>query len=235
MNWIDPYLFFLTALALCVVFVSLALLKPPRKLSRILLAIAAGLCGIFMFLTVLELVIDDFDWMLRLRNMQQIAIILISVFLLGYARELYHAAPAKTMKWIGILGTVSIIDILLVYTDPLHGLMRSDVAVVQVWNFTEISIQSTALNSFLGGVYPFVLTLVTIFLLLRNMFDVPKQYRVVHWLSACVVSLPVLAVIITPMLTFEIPGKIALPFSSMALLLNYCEQQKRCKYRLASV
>jgi diguanylate cyclase len=218
MNWIDPYTFLLTTLGLSVIFLSFALLRTPRKLSRTLLAIAAGLAGVFIILTVLELVISDLNIMIALRNIQQISLILTPIFLLGYAKELHQEASRKTIRLMCFLFIPSIMDIILVFTDSYHGLMRESVTIRTIWNYTEVSIQTTVLNSFLG-VYPFVISVLTVFLLIRNMFDVPKHYRMTHWLSALVIALPLIIITTTSLLSFEVPGIFALSNCSMAMLL----------------
>ncbi|MCT2534835.1 diguanylate cyclase [Aquibacillus koreensis] len=218
MNWVDPYIFLLTMLGLFVLYLSIALLRSPRKLSRTLLACAAGLSGVFILLTVIELVISLPSLMIGLRNVQQISLVFTPIFLLGYAIELYQETPRKTIRLVSILSIPSIIDICLVFTDSFHGLMRESVTITTILNYTEVSTNTTALNSFFG-VYPFVISLVTIFLLIRNMFDVPKHYRMIHFLSALVLTLPITMIIITSLLSFQIPGVFALSYSSMALLL----------------
>ncbi|APH06821.1 diguanylate cyclase [Bacillus weihaiensis] len=218
MNWMDPYTFMLFSLGLSVIFLSFALLRSPRKLSRTLLACASGLSGMLIILTVIELLIDDPNTMIVLRNFQQISLVFIPIILLGYAKELYQESAKKTMRLVGLLFIPSIIDLTLVFTDSYHGLMRKEITIESIWTYTEVSTKSTLLNSSLGA-YPFVLCLVTIFLLIRNMFDVPKQYRMTHWLTALVIALPIVVLITTSMLSIEIPGIFALSYSSMALFL----------------
>lgn len=218
MNWIDPYTFLLTTLGLSVILLSSALLRPPRKLSRTLLSIASGLAGVFIILTVFELLINDPNIMLNLRNVQQISLVFTPLFLLGYAKELHHESPKKTIRFLSILAIPSIIDILLVFTDSFHGLMRESVTINTIWGYTEVSTQSTHLNSFLG-VYPIVILVLTVFLLLRNMFDVPKYYRMTHWLSALVIALPIIVITTTSLMSIEIPGIFALSICSIVLLL----------------
>lgn len=218
MNWFDPYTFLLTFIGISSTFLSFALMSPPRKLSRTLLSITAGLAGIFIILTVLELVIDDRNLMIGLRNIQQITLVLPPIFLLGYARELHQETPRKTIKLLCLLMIPSVIDIALTLTDSLHGWMRKSVTIEQVWNYSEVSIDSTYLNSFFGT-YPFVLSIITIFILLRNMLDVPSHYRRTHWLSAVIIALPILSIITIPALPIDVPGSFALSYSSMALFL----------------
>ncbi|WP_158290447.1 histidine kinase N-terminal 7TM domain-containing diguanylate cyclase [Halobacillus salinus] len=218
MNWFDPYTFLLTFIGISGIYLSIALLKPPRKLSRTLLSITAGLSGMFIILTVLELVIDSPTLMIELRNVQQIALVLTPVFLLGYAKELHQEAPKQTLKLIGVLLIPSFIDIVLILTDSYHGLMRKGVTIEKVWNYTEVSVDSTFLNAFFGT-YPFVLSIITISMLVRNMFDVPKNYRRTHWLSAAIIAIPIISIITIPTLGIEIPGTYALSYSSMALFL----------------
>lgn len=218
MNWIDPYTFLLTTLGLSVIFLSLALLRPPRKLSRTMLAFAVGLAGVFIILTVFELISNDPAVMITLRNFQQIALVFTPLFLLGYAKEIHRETLKKTIRLMKIMAIPSIIDMILVFTDSFHGFMRESVTVESIWNYTEISTETTALNSFLG-VYPIVISMLTVFLLIRNMFDVPKHYRTIHWLSALVIALPIFIITTVSLLPVQIPGIFALSYSSMALLL----------------
>ncbi|MCA0969192.1 diguanylate cyclase [Halobacillus litoralis] len=218
MNWFDPYTFLLTLIGISGIFLAVALLSPPRRLSRTLLSITAGLSGVFVLLTVMELIVTDLEVMIALRNVQQISLITAPVFLLGYARELYQETPRKTIRLLSLLLIPSAIDISLIFTDHIHGWMRNGITTVEVWHYTEVAIDSTYLNAFFGT-YPFVLSIITIFILLRNMLDVPKQYRRTHWLSALVIALPIVSILSLPFLPFEIPGPFALSYSSMALFL----------------
>ncbi len=218
MNWVDSYTFLLTVVGFSVLFLSFVLLRPPRKLSRTMLSIAAALSGVFIILTVIELIINDPHIMIILRNFQQISLVFTPFFLLGYAMELHREAPKKTVRTIAVMAIPSVIDIILIFTDPFHGLMRESVTTTSIWGLTEVSTESKVLNSFLG-VYPLVIVVMTIMLLIRNMFDVPKQYRMTHWLSALAMSIPLIIIPITSFLSIKIPGIFALSNCSMALLL----------------
>ncbi|UII55877.1 diguanylate cyclase [Cytobacillus spongiae] len=219
MNWIDPYLFLLTILGIGVLVLSLALLRPPRKLSRTLLACTAGLTGFFILLTVLELVVDQRDLMIVLRNIQQIPLIVTPIMMLGYAKELHQEDTRKTIWLMGVVAIPSIIDLLLLFTDSYHGFMRESITIKSIWNYTEVSVQSTTLNAFLGA-YSFVISVVTMFVLIRNMFDVPAHYRKIYWVSALIIALPIVSIITIPLLLpFEIPAVFALSYGSMAMLL----------------
>ncbi|EDL62577.1 histidine kinase N-terminal 7TM domain-containing diguanylate cyclase, partial [Bacillus sp. SG-1] len=176
------------------------------------------LAGVFILMTVFELLSNDTSIMIALRNLQQISLIFSPIFLIGYAMELHREDSKRTLRFLGILAIPSFVDMVLVLTDSFHGLMRDSVTVRTIWNYTEVSVQSTTLNSFLGA-YPFVLALLTILLLIRNMFDVPKHYRMTHWLSALVIALPIFIITTTSLLSIEIPGVYALSYSSMAGLL----------------
>lgn len=224
MNWLDPYTFFLSTLGLIVLYLSLVLMQPPRKLSRTLLASAAGLSGLFILLTVFELVADDPRVMLWLRNLQQVTLIVAPIFVFGYAMELRQENRRKTIRLISLLMIPSIIDSILIFTDSWHGWMRESVTVVEIWNYTEVSIESTFLNGFFGS-YTFVIALLTILLLIRNMFDVPQQFRKTHGLSALVVALPIASIIVMSFLPFDVPATFALSYSFMALLLIIVNKQ----------
>ncbi|MBA2174805.1 diguanylate cyclase [Halobacillus locisalis] len=224
MNWLDPYIYFLSGLGLIVLYLSLVLMQPPRKLSRTLLAFAAGLSGVFILLTVFELVSDDPGVMLWLRNLQQVTLIVAPIFVFGYAMELRQEAPRKTIRLISLLLIPSVIDTILIFTDSWHGWMRESVTVVKIWNYTEVSIESTFLNGFFGS-YTFVIAVLTILLLIRNMFDVPKQFRKTHGLSALVVALPIVSILVMSSLPFEVPATFALSYSFMALLLIVVNKQ----------
>ncbi|WP_347861884.1 diguanylate cyclase [Salimicrobium sp. PL1-032A] len=225
MNWVDPYIFLLMVIAITISFIAVALLQPPRKVVRNFLALAVGMTSIFIVLTVFELISDDRSTMIVLRNLQQIPLIFTPLLLFGYAKELYREDGWKTVRLLGILAIPSILDTTLVLTDSFHGWMRTDISVEQIWNYTEVSTQSTALSSFLGS-YSFVITLATVFLLLRNMFDVPKQYRFTHGMSALVITLPLFAITIAPLLSLEIPGLFAFSYGSMGLMLIIANKRK---------
>ncbi|SDJ57990.1 sensor domain-containing diguanylate cyclase [Salimicrobium halophilum] len=218
MNWIDPYTFLLWVLGLGSMLIAGALLKPPRKLARTLLAMSTGLAGLFILLTVFELVSNDRSTMVMLRNFQQVPLVIIPIFLLGYAKELYREDSLKTIRMLSLMAIPTVIDLTLLFTNPFHGWMREGVTIESIWGYSEVSTQATPLNGFLG-VYPFVLSLLTIFILLRNMFEVPERYRATHWVSALVITLPILSITVLPALSIEIPGLFALSYGSMALLL----------------
>lgn len=156
--------------------------------------------------------------MITLRNLQQIPLIFVPLLLFGYAKELYREEGWKTIRLVAVLAVPSIIDAALLFTDSFHGWMRQSISVETVWNYTEVSVETSTLSSFLGS-YSYVISLLTIFLLIRNMFDIPRQYRLTHGLSAMVMVLPLLSITVLPLLGLEIPALFALSYGSMALLL----------------
>ncbi|PBB06950.1 histidine kinase N-terminal 7TM domain-containing diguanylate cyclase [Salimicrobium humidisoli] len=218
MNWIDPYTFLLMILAISSSFVAVALLKSPRKLLRNFLAGAAALSSLFIILTIFELHIENRNAMIVLRNFQQISIVFAPILLFGYAKELHREEAKTTLRLTGLLAVPSILDVALAFTDKWHGWMRESITVETVWNYTELSITSTAVNSVFSS-YSYAVSLLTVFLLVRNMFDVPKNYRSTLGLSVVAVILPIVSITALSLLEVKVPGMFALSYGSMALLL----------------
>ncbi|WP_228275779.1 histidine kinase N-terminal 7TM domain-containing diguanylate cyclase [Gracilibacillus oryzae] len=218
MEWIEPYTYYLSMFGLFLFFVGIILLKKPRTLSRILLSVTMLFIGIFVLLTALELLIDDYHTMLWLRNLQQVTIFLSPVTLFGYAQELYKQNNPKTLKYLCLLAVPSIISLLLIFTNQWHGWMRSSIQLVETWNLTEISVTPTGLGMLLYA-YPNFLNIFTVVLLMRNMNDLPSSFRISHILSAIAIVTPLTFIMFFSIIPVSIPGEVALSFSIMAILL----------------
>ncbi len=220
MQWFEPYPLYISIMAFFIFFLSIVLLKKPNNLVRILLSVSLILSSLFMISTALELYNDDFNAMQWLRNIQQIALFLCPVFLFGFAREIVEPNVEKNLKYMIYLGVPAVIGVILVFTNPIHHWMRSDVTIHTVWGLTEISITPTPLGIIFIA-YLLFLTLLTVFTFIRNMHDLPPHLRNSHLLSSVAILLPLVSLCVLPFLSLKIPGQVALSFSLMSVLLIF--------------
>ncbi|WP_245711565.1 histidine kinase N-terminal 7TM domain-containing diguanylate cyclase [Gracilibacillus ureilyticus] len=214
----EPYTYYLSIFGLLLFFVGIILLKKPRTLSRILLSTSLLLISLFIIFTALELLFEHYQLMLWLRNLQQVSLYLCPVILFGYARELYKQNHKITMKYVYILAIPSVLSVLLIFTNQWHGWMRESVGIQEIWNLTEIAVMPTRLGMVLS-VYPTFLTFFTVVLLLRNMGDLPVNYRWSHIFSAVAICIPLVFTMLFSFIPYNVPGKMALSFTFMAILL----------------
>ncbi|MFC4404153.1 sensor domain-containing diguanylate cyclase [Gracilibacillus xinjiangensis] len=214
----EPYTYYLSIMGLLLFFVGVLLLKRPRTLSRIYLSISLLLISLFIILTAIELLVDEYVLMIWLRNLQQISLYLIPIILFGYAMELNKHNSQKTIIYTCLLAIPPIITLLLIYTDHLHGWMRTSITVDEIWSLSELSILPTRLSMVLSA-YPTFLALFTILLLMRNMNDIPVYNRWNHIFSAIAIFIPVFFIMFFSFIPYSIPGEMALSFTMMAILL----------------
>ncbi|MGN8645545.1 diguanylate cyclase domain-containing protein [Gracilibacillus sp. HCP3S3_G5_1] len=220
MQWFEPYPLYIIVTAFFILFLSFNLLKKPVNLVRVFLSISLILSSLLMILSALELYIDDFNAMLWLRNIQQIALFLCPVFLFGFAREITDPNAKKNITYVCCIGVPALMGIILILTNHIHHWMRSSVTTHTIWGFTEITISPTALGVILLS-YITLVTIITAFTFLWYMYELPSHLRINYFLAFVAILLPLIIACILTLWPVNIPGQVALSFSLMSVLLVF--------------
>ncbi|WP_280771135.1 histidine kinase N-terminal 7TM domain-containing diguanylate cyclase [Salipaludibacillus daqingensis] len=220
MQWSMSYPYYLIIMAFATLLIGILTMKYPRSSGRRYFTVIMFLAFWLMLLTAAELLSSSFEVMLWLRNFQQPAIFFGALFLFALARDYVGKEIVQTVRLVKLFSIPIFVYLVLVFTDQIHHLMRTDVGIQQYGSITEISTQPTFLNVIFMAYYQ-LLALMAVLLLLTNMKNFSNHQRGRHLLFLVGTSIPVLAPLILPFLPIPFPGRLAVSFTIAGFIIFF--------------
>lgn len=218
--WSVSYPYYLLVMAFANLLIVILTMKYPRSSGRSYFTMTMFLAFWLMILTAAELLSFSFEAMLWLRNFQQPAIFFATVFLLALARDYVGKNSEQTVRLVKLLSLPILVYLSLIFTDQLHHLMRSDVGIQQYGSMTELTTQSTFLNTIFMAFYQLVAMTAAV-LLITNMNNFSKHQKGRHLLFLIGITIPVIAPIILPFVPIPFPGKLAVSYSIASFIIFF--------------
>ena len=177
-------------------FIGIFLLVYERKHRRIErsfrsfpLTITALLIWIFSY--ALEIGFTDKSLMLIAANIQFIGIASVP-YLLNKTMRQFMGQPVLRRRFTIISSIIPIITVFLAFTDPVLGLLRRNLAVVQDSGMVQLDVQYGLWHNAVFVPYQYLFYLATLFLLLDSAIKAQKAFRARLFAFASVILLPML-------------------------------------------
>ncbi|WP_164985340.1 ATP-binding protein [Ammoniphilus sp. CFH 90114] len=213
-----PLYFFLPAFFyLWFLIYSLRIRKMPGVASFIWLMVLGFFLCIFSSLEYLD---PRFGMKVWWRNLQQIPLLLSSVIVLGIVIHYIGKDSEKTKRVLLLMSVPIFIQIVLLYTDSFHHLMRKEIHLVTVGNYEKLSIQSTGLSLFFLY-YVRLINLATILLLIFNMKNIAAYNRKQYALITVSLCIPIIFSLFRSLLPHEIFSSVAFTLLPSVILLFF--------------
>lgn len=181
---------------------------PGRRYLWILMIIV----GLIFASTAAEIISTSFSAKLWWRNVQQIPLFFSTLFTYAVVKDYVARPPAGLSKRLVLFSIPVVMDILFIFTDSYHHLMRSHVGIDTVAGISGILVQPTWL-SMLFIAYDQLFSLYAALLLTLALIRAPRTYfrRNITMLSGLLI--PVVTVFLLPILKIKITG-----FTAMVIL-----------------
>ena len=176
--------------------------------------------SLIMLFSAFELLSTTFEMKLLWRNMQQISLFFGGLFSYAFVRDYVSRTPQGLRRHLTMLSIPFILYAFLIFTDPIHHLMRSDVDLHYVGHFTEIKVQPTVLNV-LFIAYSQVLTLSAFVILVLNLRYTCKRLYRQHLILLIAIGFPIVFIFLIPFFDVVIPAPMSLSVLMSALLFFY--------------
>lgn len=211
MPWLQGYPYYLLMGSMLSLYMGIRCLRCRKTPGRRYLWILMLIISFVFAATAAEIISSSFTAKLWWRNVQQIPLFSSTLFTYAVVKD-YVARPAegllRKLKWYSI---PVLLDILLIFTDSYHHLMRSHVGVATVAGISGITVQPTLL-SMLFIAYDQLFGLFAVVLLATSLVSASKHYFRQNLIMLMGLLIPIFFVFFLPILKIKIAGFTALVF-----------------------
>jgi diguanylate cyclase (GGDEF)-like protein len=220
MRWMQGYPFYLLmGFAICLLL-SILSFKYRKIPGRRYYWVISMLAAVTILTTVFEIMAFSFTAKLWWRNFQQAPLFFCGLFIYALVMDYIGRPIEKIQKQIKLLSIPIIIDVLFIYTDQFHHLLRSDIALVTVGGLSEITVKPTFL-SMCFIVYNQMFTLFALFILAVNLRNTPKRYYKQHLMLFLALCTPILLIFLMPIIHVKVLGFTAVTFLPVMIIIYY--------------
>lgn len=177
------------------------------------------LVSLIFVATAGEIMSQTFQSKLWWKNMQQAPLFLSVLFTYAVIKEYVSPSSVRLPAKLAVFSIPILLDILLIFTDSYHHLMRSEVGIATVAGVSGIVVEPTILSmTFIA--YDQLFGLYAAFLLFVSLLNTPKTYFRRNILLLAGLLTPVTASFLLPFLKITITGFTAFTYLP-AILVAY--------------
>lgn len=220
MRWMQGYPFYLLMGSAICLLLSILSYKFRKIPGRRYYWVVSLLAAITILATVFEIMAISFTSKLFWRNVQQAPLLFSGLFIYALVMDYIGRPQEKLQKQLKLLSIPLFIDLLLIYTDQFHHLLRSNIGLVTVGGLSEITVRPTLL-SMLFIVYNQMFTLFAMFILGANIRNTPKHYYKQHFILFFALCTPIMLIFLMPIIHVQILGFTAITFLPVMMIIYY--------------
>ena len=183
--------------------------KYRKTLGRRYLWILMLIISLIFAATAAEILSTSFSAKLWWRNVQQLPLFLSTLFTYAVVKDYVARPPGGLSRRLVYFSIPVILDVLLIFTDSFHHLMRSHVGVETIAGITGITVQPTWLSMLLIA-YDQLFGVYAVLIFTVALFRAPKPYynRNVTMLAGLLI--PIITIFLLPILKIKLTGFTAL-------------------------
>ncbi|ASA24677.1 sensor domain-containing diguanylate cyclase [Paenibacillus donghaensis] len=205
MPWMQGYPFYLVMGSILSLYMGGSSYRHRNTPGRRYLWLLLLLVSLMFAATAGEIMSDSFQAKLWWRNVQQAPLFWSTLLTYAVVNEYVSLSSQHLSRRLIIFSIPIVIDILLIFTDSYHHLMRSEVGIVTVAGISGIWVQPTLLSMALIA-YDQFFGLYAAFLLAVSLLNAPKLYFKRNLLLLGGLLVPVVSVFLLPVLKITITG-----------------------------
>lgn len=205
MPWMQGYPFYLIMGSVLSLYMGIGSYKHRHTPGRGCLWILMLLVSLVFAATAGEILSGSFEAKLWWKNMQQGPLFLSTIFTYAVIKE-YVSRSSEGLAGRLLLFCLPVVaDVLLIFTDSYHHLMRSGVGLATVAGITGIAVEPTVL-SMIFIAYDQLFGLYAVYLLAISLLNAPKYHFRHHLLLLLSLLVPVASIFLLPLLRITLTG-----------------------------
>lgn len=220
MKWVEGYVLYLIVGGVFGIFLSALSFRYRKIPGRRYFWIFSSLAVLLILTTFFELISTSFAVKLGWRNIQQIPLFFIGLSVYGFVLDFVGRSTGSLKKRLKLFLIPILLYIALIYTDPLHHLMRKSIGLHTVGRLSEISVHPTLLNT-LFIAYNQIFILYAILLLVTQLQNAPRHYYKQHIILIIGLLSSIILITLLPLLPFQILGVTAGTFITAGIIIYY--------------
>ncbi|WP_341346182.1 diguanylate cyclase [Paenibacillus sp. FSL H3-0469] len=205
MPWMQGYPFYLVMGSVLSLYMGIGSYKHRHTPGRCYLWILMLLVSMIFAATAGEILSGSFEAKLWWKNVQQGPLFLSAIFTYAVIKEYVSRSSEGLSKRLIYFCIPVAVDVLLIFTDSYHHLMRSGVGLATVAGVTGIALKPTVL-SMIFIAYDQLFALYAVYLLAISLLNGTKYYFRHNALLLFSLLVPVLSVFLLPLLQITITG-----------------------------
>jgi diguanylate cyclase (GGDEF)-like protein/PAS domain S-box-containing protein len=179
------------------------------------------LVSLIFIATAGEILSSSFQAKLWWKNMQQAPLFLSALFTYAVVKEYMSPSTERLPVKLAIFSIPIAMDVLLIFTDSYHHLMRSEVGMATVAGVSGITVKPTLLSmAFIA--YDQLFGLYAVGLLAYSLFNTPRAFLRRAFLLLAGLLIPVVSVFLLPLLKITITGFTAFTYLPAIIVAYLC-------------
>ncbi|KHL93356.1 hypothetical protein QW71_23825 [Paenibacillus sp. IHB B 3415] len=205
MPWMQGYPYYLVMGSVLSLYMGIGSFKHRHTPGRCYLWILMLLVSLIFAATAGEILSDSFQAKLWWKNLQQGPLFLSAIFTYTVIKEYVSRSSEGLAKRLIFFCIPVVLDVVLIFTDSYHHLMRSEVGLATVAGVTGIAVKPTVLSMILIA-YDQLFGLYAVYLLAISLLNAPAYYFRRNLMLLLGLVIPVLTVFLLPLLKITITG-----------------------------
>jgi diguanylate cyclase (GGDEF)-like protein/PAS domain S-box-containing protein len=205
MPWMQGYPYYLIMGSVLSLYMGIGSYKHRHTPGRCYLWMLMLLVSVIFAATAGEILSDSFQAKLWWKNLQQGPLFLSAIFTYAVVKEYISRSSEGLAKRLIFFCIPVVLDVVLIFTDSYHHLMRGEVGLATVAGITGIAVKPTVLSMILIA-YDQLFGLYAVYLLGISLLNAPKYYLRRNLLLLIGLLIPVLSVFLLPLLKITITG-----------------------------
>ncbi|UQZ34025.1 hypothetical protein C2I18_11085 [Paenibacillus sp. PK3_47] len=205
MPWMQGYPYYLLMGSVLSLYMSVSAYTHRHTPGRRFLWILMLLAGLIFAATAGEILSSSFEAKLWWKNVQQAPLFLSTIFTYAVVKEHLSHSSEGLVKRLALFCVPVIFDIVLIFTDSHHHLMRRSTAIDTVAGVSGIMVEPTALSMILIA-YDQFFGLYAVFLLAASLRWTAKPYFRRNLVLLISLLIPVASIALLPLLRITITG-----------------------------
>lgn len=205
MPWMQGYPYYLIMGSVLSLYMSVNAYRHRHTPGRRCLWILMLLVGLILVTTAGEILSVSFQAKLWWKNLQQAPLFLSTIFTYAVVKEHLSQSSEGLVKRLVLFSIPVVLDIVLIFTDPYHHLMRSSVAMDTVAGVSGIRVEPTVYSMILIA-YDQFFGLYAAYLLAASLRGASRPYFLKNLVLLSSLLIPVVSIALLPLLRITITG-----------------------------
>ncbi|CAH1210396.1 hypothetical protein PAECIP111892_03482 [Paenibacillus auburnensis] len=205
MPWMQGYPYYLIMGSVLSLYMGVNSYKHHNTPGRRYLWILMLLVSVIFAATAGEILSASFQAKLWFRNIQQVPLLLSTIFTYAVIKDYVSRSSAGLNRRLAVICIPVVLDVLLIFTDSYHHLMRSSVGMNTVAGVSGIVVHPTVLNMALIA-YDQLFGVYAVFLLAVSLQSSSKYYFKWNVLLLASLFIPVASIFLLPLLKITVVG-----------------------------
>ncbi|MBW4082071.1 diguanylate cyclase [Paenibacillus sp. S150] len=205
MPWMQGYPYYLLMGSVLSLYMGVSSYRQRKTPGRRYLWMLMLLVSLIFAATAGEIMSVSFQGKLWWKNLQQAPLFMSTIFTYAFIKEYVTRSTEGLAKRLAFFCVPVVIDVVLIFTDSYHHLMRSEVGLATVSGITGVAVHPTVLSMILIA-YDQLFGLYAVYLLALSLLNAPKYYFRRNLLLLAGLLIPVVSVFLLPLLRITITG-----------------------------